>query len=147
MQMDASGPKPFPVLTPDDVATVAPGDVRLIEVTNMTMGAHNFHIHGFFFQHIETQFYDMDTPENNKIVPADFVENKDTILVPGRTGAPMRSRSVVRLAVSFDDNGREGQIDAWGKAPVGDRSGGWLMHCHLLEHSNSGMMTFVQVQS
>lgn len=147
LQRDGSGPQPFPVLTPDDVATVAPGEVRLFEVTNLTMGAHNFHLHGFFFHHIETQFIDMDNPANNRTVPAAHVENKDTILVPGRPGAPMRSRTVVRLAASFDDTGREGLVDAWGKSPTADRSGGWLMHCHLLEHSNSGMMSFVQVRT
>jgi FtsP/CotA-like multicopper oxidase with cupredoxin domain len=147
MQRDAAGPKPFPALTPADVATAAPGEVRMIEVTNLTMGAHNFHIHGFFFQLIETQYIDLDNPDNNYTEPSPYRENKDTILIPPRPGAPMRSRTVSRLAVSFDETGREGRIDAWGKEPTADRSGGWLMHCHLLEHSNRGMMSFVQVRS
>ncbi len=147
MHRDAGGPKPFPVLTPEDVATVAPGETHLIEVTNLTMGAHNFHLHGFFFQLIETTFIDLDNPDNNRTVVPEYVENKDTILIPPRPGAPMRSRTVVRLAVRFDDTGREGAIDAYGKAPRLERSGGWLMHCHLLEHSNSGMLSFIQVRS
>jgi FtsP/CotA-like multicopper oxidase with cupredoxin domain len=89
----------------------------------------------------------MDRPENNRTVVAPYRENKDTILIPARPGAAMRSRTVSRLAVSFDDSGREGLIDAGGKEPTADQSGGWLMHCHLLEHSDSGMMSFVQVKS
>lgn len=96
MQRGPAGPLPFPLLTPDDVATVAPGDARLIEVTNLTMGAHNFHLHGFFFQLMETEFIDADNPTNNRVIPAGQRENKDTILIPPRPGAPMRSRSVVR---------------------------------------------------
>ncbi len=147
MHRGPSGPKPFAALTPDDVATVAPEEVRVIEVTNLTMGAHNFHLHGFFFQLIETRFFDMDTPANNRTIPADRVENKDSILIPPRPGAAMRSRSVTRLAVRFDETGREGQIEAYGKQPAAGRSGGWLMHCHILEHSASGMLSFVQVRS
>lgn len=146
MQRGPGGPMPFPALTPEDVETVRPGEVRLIEVTNLTMGAHNFHLHGFFFQHVETEYVDMDAPENNRVVPAERLENKDSILVPGRPGAGMRSRSIVRLAVRFDDTGRVGGIEAYGKDPTADRSGGWLMHCHLLEHSDSGMLSFVQVR-
>ena len=56
-----------------------------------------------------------------------------------------RSFSITRLAVNFRDTGREQQIDAFGKMPEGDQSGGWLAHCHILEHSASGMMTFFQV--
>lgn len=145
LQRGPQGPLPFPLLTPGDVATVKPGDARVIEVTNLTMGAHNFHLHGFFFQLLETEFVDLDTPENNRVVPADRLETKDTILIEPRPGAPMRSRTITRLAASFDDRGRTGEIEAFGKQPGLGRSGGWLMHCHLLEHSASGMMSFVQV--
>ena len=51
----------------------------------------------------------------------------------------------MRLAVRLDDRGREGRVEAWGGVPSGDRSGGWLAHCHILEHSALGMMTFFQV--
>jgi len=139
-------PLPFPKVTAADAVTVAPNETRVIEVVNMTGGIHNYHLHGFMFQHIETQYVDMDNPANNYTVPATHLEDKDTILVPGRPGAMMRSRTIVRLAVKFDDTGREGQIAASGKTPTDTESGGWLMHCHILEHADSGMTSFVQVQ-
>ncbi len=138
-------PLPFDMVTADDAFVVSPNEVRIIEVNNMTGGDHNYHLHGFSFQHIETQYIDMDNPDNNMTVPAAFQEVKDTILVPRRPGAMMRSRTVVRLAVKFDDTGREGQISASGKTPDDTNSGGWVFHCHILEHSDSGMMSFVQV--
>ncbi len=137
---------PFDKVTPADAPVVRPNETYIIEVHNMTGGDHNFHLHGFMFQHIETQFIDMDTPENNYTVPAPRVENKDTILLPRRTGMVRgRSRSVTRLAITFDDTGREGQIFASGKTAGETTSGGWLLHCHILEHSNRGMTSFIQV--
>ncbi len=136
---------PFDMVTAADAPMVKPNETRIIEVWNMTGGDHNFHLHGFMFQHIDTQFIDMDNPDNNYTVPAAFTEDKDTIYVPRRPGAMMRSRTVMRLAVKFDDTGREGQIFASGKVPGIDTSGGWVFHCHLLEHADRGMMSFMQV--
>lgn len=137
---------PFAKLTAELAPKVKAGDVRMIEVTNMTGGDHNFHLHGFSFQHIETEFVDMDNMMNNRVVKPDYREVKDTILVPRRPAeVMMRSKTIVRLAVWFDDNGREGQIQASGKVPSENSSGGWLYHCHLLEHAEKGMMGFLQV--
>ncbi|MFT4766105.1 MAG: FtsP/CotA-like multicopper oxidase with cupredoxin domain [Oleispira sp.] len=122
------------------------GDTRIIEVTNMTMGDHNFHIHGFMFQLIETEYVDMDHPMNNYIVPAAQLENKDTIHLPRRTGMMKdRSKTITRLAIHFGDEGREGQITAAGKMPTDSTSGGWLFHCHLLDHGDRGMASFLQI--
>jgi FtsP/CotA-like multicopper oxidase with cupredoxin domain len=147
MKPDGSGgmlPLPFDKVTPADAYTVTIGENGIWEVHNMTGGMHNFHTHGFSFQLIETQFMDMDTPENNYTVPAPYQEIKDTIILPARPGAGGRSRTIVRLAASFDDSGREGTAEAFGKAPTASASGGWLFHCHLLEHSARGMMSFFQ---
>ncbi|MBL4799601.1 MAG: multicopper oxidase family protein [Oleispira sp.] len=122
------------------------GDTRIIEVTNMTMGDHNFHIHGFMFQPIETEYVDMDNPMNNYIVPATHLEEKDTIHLPRRTGMVKgRSKTITRLAIHFSDEGREGQISASGKMPTESTSGGWLFHCHLLDHGDRGMASFLQI--
>jgi FtsP/CotA-like multicopper oxidase with cupredoxin domain len=75
-----------------------------------------------------------------------MTEVKDTVRVPARPGAAMRSRTIVRLAVMYDDTGREGEVAAHGKEPHDDMSGGWVMHCHILEHADHGMMTFLQVR-
>ena len=150
MKPDGSGgmlPLPFDTVTPADAYTVAVGENGIWEVHNMTGGMHNFHTHGFSFQLLETQFVDMDTPENNYTVPAPFLEIKDTIQLPARPEARGRSRTILRLAASFDDPGREGMVEAFGKVSSADNSGGWLFHCHLLEHSARGMMSFLQAVS
>lgn len=136
---------PFNQVTAADAPIVVAGETRIIEVRNLTGGDHNFHLHGFFVQPVETQFVDMDNPDNNYTVPASHIEAKDTVHIPRRTGAMMRSQTITRLAVFFDDNGGAGDIAAYGKDPTDFTSGGWVMHCHILEHADTGMMTFVQV--
>lgn len=145
VQMKDGMPLPFDRVTPQDAPTVSVGDNVIWEVHNMAFGHHNFHLHGFTFQLLETEFVDMDNPENNRIVPAPYLEDKDTIFIPGRLGARGRSRSITRLAVRIDDSGREGQIGAYGKVPDENLSGGWIFHCHLLEHASRGMMSYLQV--
>ncbi len=141
--------KPFPVLTPDDVHTVSAGRTYIWEVKNLTGGHHNFHTHGWSFQHIETEFVDLANPTDpnlNYIEQASHLENKDTFLLKRRPGfVPGESFSISRFAVTFDETGRQGQIAAESKVPTATRSGGWLAHCHILEHSAQGMMTFFQV--
>ena len=140
-------PLPFPTVTSADAPTVTVGETRVWEVTNLTGGDHNFHPHGFMFQLIETEFIDLDNPDNNAIVPASHLEVKDTIRIPRRPGAPGRSRTITRLAVTFTDTGREGQVEAFGKEAGEDTSGGWVFHCHILEHADRGMMSFFQVRN
>ena len=136
----------FENITAAMAPSVNVGDTRVIEVTNMTMGDHNFHIHGFMFQLIETEYVDMDNPANNRIVSASYLEEKDTIILPRRTGMVKgRSKTITRLAIRFSDEGREGQITASGKVPTDTESGGWLFHCHLLDHGDRGMASFLQV--
>ena len=140
-------PYPFERVTAELAPKATTGETRIIEIANMTGGFHNFHIHGFVFQLIETQFVDMDDPENNYTVPAPYLEEKDTIILPGRPGAMGRSRSITRLAMHLDDTGREGQIVAFGKSPSDRHSGGWLYHCHILEHADRGMASFLQIMN
>ena len=138
--------KPFPSLTPEDVYTLGVGKTYIWEVKNLTGSHHNFHTHGFSFQHLETELVDLDDPSNNQIIPEDFTEDKDTILLVRRPGSvPGRSWSITRLIFRTDDTGREGQIYAGGKVPTATTSGGWLVHCHILEHSARGMMSFFQI--
>ncbi len=52
--------------------------------------------------------------------------------------------------VHFTDEGREGQVEAQGHLPTLDpsgawTSGGWLFHCHVLEHGAKGMLSFFEV--
>jgi len=141
--------KPFQSLTPRDVHSVLADGTYVWEVKNLTGSHHNFHTHGWGFQHIETEFVDLDFPNDpthNYIEPATHLENKDTFLMKRRPGTVRgRSWSITRFAVNFRDDGREGAIAASGKVPGETTSGGWLAHCHILEHSALGMMTFFQI--
>jgi FtsP/CotA-like multicopper oxidase with cupredoxin domain len=140
-------PLPFPKVTPELAHTVTVGDKGMWMVVNMTGGMHNFHTHGFGFQLISIEYQDDLIPENNYVVPAEYLEDKDTILLPARPGGRGTSRTIARLAAHFTDEGREGQVEAFGKEPTDTTSGGWLFHCHLLEHSANGMMSFFQVMN
>jgi len=123
------------------------GQTYIWEVTNLTQSDHPFHPHGFTFQHISTQYIDNIDTTRNRTVPADQPnELKDTIRIPARPGARGTSRTVVKLAVTFSDLGREGTVDAFGKLPSSQKSGGWFVHCHILEHSNRGMGTFLNLR-
>lgn len=145
-QTKNGAPLPFPAVTPEDAQDVSVGDVRVWEITNLSGSDHPFHAHGFFFQPLEIEYVDLDNPANNKVVPFDAVENKDTIRLPGRPGAAMRSRTILRAVTRFDDTGREGQVSAFGKTPSAGHSGGWLFHCHINEHSAEGMKSFIEVR-
>ena len=145
--MKAGKPLPFPMVTAADAPTVKVGEVRIWEVVNMTGADHPFHAHGFFFQPIEVTYIDDQNPSRNKTVKFPFVEDKDVVIVPRRPGLVRgKSRTILRAAVKFDDTGRKGQIEAYGKDPKPGLSGGWLFHCHVLEHAAIGMMSFVQVR-
>lgn len=136
---------PFPAVTPSDAQDVEVGERRIWEITNLTASDHPFHPHGWFMQPMEIQLIDLDTPANNRVVPFPHLENKDTMRIPKRPGAAGRSRTIVRAAVLFDDDGREGLVAASGKEPTADTSGGWVFHCHNEEHAEHGMMSFFEV--
>jgi len=140
--------KPFELLLPEEGLQANIGGTYIWEVKNLTEGDHPFHPHGFTFQHIETEYVDLDSPANNYTIQAQTLENKDTIRVPGRPGTIRgRSWSIMRLAVNFNDLNREGRVSASGKFPTENTSGGWIVHCHILEHADRGMMTFLNLTS
>ena len=141
---------PASSITSFDAQDVNVGQTWIWQVTNMTHMDHPFHTHGFFFYPYEIEYVDQDTPENNFVVPLTDAMRKDTIRVPARPGAMMRSNTIMRAVVMFDDTGREGRTAAHGEtatsAPDGTHtSGGWLFHCHILEHSARGMLSFIEV--
>jgi FtsP/CotA-like multicopper oxidase with cupredoxin domain len=150
MRHDENGMQMLPMMQLTDATALNAkvGETRIIEVTNMSSGIHPFHLHGFAFQLLDTTYMDQEKPETNvKITaPPEEKEWKDTISIPGRPGFRARSRAVVRLLVRFDDQGRAGQVVAHGGKPVGDRSGGWLAHCHILEHAALGMATWLNLR-
>jgi len=141
---------PYAQLTDAQALTANVGQTYILEVTNYTMHDHPFHPHGFSFQLLETEYVDEDTPGNNTIVKATLVENKDSLRVPSRKGAiEGRSKTIMRLAIKFDDTGREGKAIGSGKMPTMvngmHQPGGWLIHCHILEHEVGGMATYLNL--
>ncbi len=140
---------PFNLVTPEDAHTVNARGTYVWEVKNFTELLHNFHTHGWSFQHIETEFVDMANPgdpSRNFVRPATHLENKDTIGLPPYLSTVVGDRfTISRFAVTFADAGREGRVAAAGKEPDAQRSGGWLVHCHILEHAAAGMMSFFEV--
>ncbi len=155
-------PRPFPVLTPEQALHATVGETRVWEVTNFTGGDHTFHTHGFFYQPLEMIEVNLDAETaSERVVRTDMtLVQKDSIRVPPRPGAGGRSWTVMRLAVRFDDSDKppylrrtDEDLVAFGKVPTTldpldpseGTSGGWLAHCHLLEHADRGMTTFLNL--
>ena len=129
------------------------GEVWDWKVTNLTHGDHPFHTHGFFFELQEYEWQD-DLDPTNPQLNFNFVPLRrrwqDTIRVPARLGALNTSRCIATLRVFFDPTGREGETSAHGMLPTFRpdgtwESGGWLFHCHTLEHASKGMLSQLEV--
>ncbi len=147
--------KTFAEVTRDDAPDAQVGETQVWNLVNMTAGDHPFHLHGFFFQVLETIYKD----ENGnvlEVVPAPPLENVDMVNLPARRGPP-GATSMVKIAITFDPaEGLTGaDIEAHGGVAVIEdadpgtgqrgRSGGWQFHCHILEHADGGMMSYVEV--
>ena len=128
------------------------GEIWDWKVINMSHGEHPFHVHGFPFELISYDFQDMMNPQNNFVFqPSAKRVLKDTIRIPPRLGAKGSSKTIATLRTHFSDANRPGGIVAHGETPTFDPSGnfvsgGWLAHCHLLEHSAAGMLTMFEVR-
>ena len=70
------------------VITVKNGDVRVLEVENLSDMDHPFHLHGFFFQVLS---------KNGVALPPDALANKDTLIIPAKTS--------YRLVARYDEPG------------------------------------------
>ncbi len=143
-------PLPAPLIDSFAAHDVEMGQTWIWELTNGSHGDHPFHTHGFFLEPYEIQYIDQDFGLFNITVPVRHRLIKDTVRLPARSGFRGRSKTIVRAVVHFDDRGRTGQAFAEGALPTFDRdgnwtSGGWLFHCHVLEHSGLGMLSFYEV--
>ena len=98
----------------------AVGDVKTFTIHNVSHQIHVFHLHGFFFQVVDTT--DDFDPKLNPLGlhPEMYTQaEKDTITV--------RSGYAVTIVARLDSPGK------------------WMFHCHIPEHSERGMMTEVHV--
>ena len=141
-------PVPFHEMTSEDAPDVEVGKTYVLEVANTTKMDHPVHVHGFFFQALETEFVDPTNSANNRVIPFLGRENKDTIRLPAAPGAHEGAggKTILRLAIRFDERGRKGRVQAFGKTPGEGRSGGWMIHCHNQEHADAGMMSFLELR-
>jgi FtsP/CotA-like multicopper oxidase with cupredoxin domain len=141
-------PVPFEEMTPDDAPDVVVGRTYVLEAVNLTKMDHPLHVHGFFFQPLEVEFFDPANAASNRVVPFLQRENKDTIRLPAAPGAHEGSggKTILRVAIRFDDSDRKDTVEAFGKVPRKGRSGGWTVHCHNLEHQDQGMMSFLELR-
>ncbi len=147
--------KTFNEVTPDDAPDANVGETQVWNLVNMTGGDHPFHLHGFFFQVLETIYKDK-AGNILKVVPAPQLENVDMVNLPARDG-PMGSISITKIAIDFspaeglsaDDIAANGGVGVIENADLSmgkrGRAGGWQFHCHILEHADTGMMSFVEV--
>ena len=145
-------PLPAPKIDSWNAHDVNVGETWDWQIVNLTHGDHNFHSHGFFFELKEYKWEDDLDPDPNlnfNFVP--FQRRvKDTVRIPARLGAKGTSRSITTLRAKFDDTNRVGRTAASGMLPTFDTagnwtSGGWLFHCHILEHSGKGMLSVLEV--
>ena len=143
-------PLPAPKIDSFNAPDAEVGEVREWVITNLTHGDHNFHTHGFFFELVSYEWQDdLDPTLNQSFTPTER-RIKDTVRVPARLGQKGSSRTITKLRVHFDDTGREGRVAAQGMLPTFEpdgswTSGGWLFHCHVLEHSAKGMLATLEI--
>ena len=138
---------PMPKVTGPVAHDLEVGKTYMWEVKNLTHMDHPFHTHGWAFQPVELQYFHVSDPMLNFTLPYTFTENKDTLRIPGRLDpVPFSSNVTFRALATFNDDGREGTVRAEGLHPSDDVSGGWLAHCHILEHAAGGMMTFFETR-
>lgn len=112
-------------LRPEDVPIVFENGVYIIEITNTSSLANNFHIRGFSFQHIDTIFV---VNNRRKRMINRILENKDTIYIPPKPKGS-NSFTVVRLAIEFS------------------KSGSWIFSSHILSNVERGQKGFIRIIS
>ena len=132
----------FDDITSDMAHKVTAYSTHYIDVANKDGHDHNFHLHGFHFQHVYTHWINKDL-STVKIETNPYMEWRDTIWMPRRPEAG--GKTVLRLAVKFGKEYEDRDVCATGKVPTDTESGGWLIHCHMFEHGDFGMASFLQV--
>ena len=111
------------------------GDVVEWEVHNHTDMHHPFHLHGFSFQpirfvtmHHDAGYMDMWTVNSEN----EFV---DTVDIPPHTS----------LFYRFVVSERPNYGADFGATTGGGAQGDWVFHCHIFQHGENGMMSFLRV--
>lgn len=90
--------------------TTEQGKVEVWNITNQTMMAHPFHIHGNHFYVLQV---------NGATPPPNMRGRKDVVVVPPMNGS-------VKLIMKYEN--------------YGDANLPYMFHCHILSHEDGGMM-------
>jgi len=115
--------------------TAKVGETLKWETHNHTDMHHPFHLHGFSFQptmfmtmHHEEGYMDMwmVNPENEYV---------DTVNIPPHTSA----------FYLFKVDERPGYAAQAGTTTGDGAAGDWVFHCHIFQHGENGMMSFLRV--
>lgn len=119
--LTVDGQKPVPFDPTSNVPNIVAkqGDVEDWIIENRSTELHAFHIHQLHFMMMEWS----GTPVNEPFL-------RDTVNVPFYDGKTMQYPSV-RLRMDFRDP---------------NTVGGFVYHCHLLEHEDGGMMGLIRVE-
>jgi len=115
--------------------TASVGETLKWETHNHTEMHHPFHLHGFSFQ--PTMFMTMHHEEGYMDMWNVNTENEyvDTVNVPPHT-------SVFYL---FEVDDRPVFGSAVGSTSGGGTTGDWVFHCHIFQHGENGMMSFLRI--
>jgi len=115
--------------------TASVGEILKWETHNHTEMHHPFHLHGFSFQ--PTMYMTMHHEEGYMDMWNVNTENEyvDTVNVPPHT-------SVFYL---FEVDDRPVFGSAVGSTSGGGTTGDWVFHCHIFQHGENGMMSFLRI--
>ena len=115
--------------------TATVGETLKWETHNHTDMHHPFHLHGFSFQptmymtmHHEEGFMDMRMVNSEN-------EYVDTVNVPPHTS----------VFYNFEVSERPGFAAEKGTMTGDGAEGDWVFHCHIFQHGENGMMSFLRV--
>lgn len=97
------------------------GETRTFRIHNVSHQIHVFHLHGFFFQIVDT-----DDRYDAKLNP--FGLRPELIAQAHKDSLTVRSGFSVTIVARFDEE-----------------PGRWMYHCHIPEHSERGMMAEIRV--
>lgn len=97
------------------------GETKKFKIHNISHQIHVFHLHGFFFQIV-------DTDDSYDPVKKPFALRRELMDQAQKDSVTIRSGFSVTIVAKFDDE-----------------PGRWMYHCHIPEHSERGMMSEIRV--
>lgn len=97
------------------------GETKKFKIHNVSHQIHVFHLHGFFFQIV-------DTDDRYDPAKKPFAMRRELMDQAQKDSVTVRSGFSVTVVARFDDE-----------------PGRWMYHCHIPEHAQRGMMSEIRV--